>query len=168
MKLVRTLSIALGLTLSSSALAGAALADEPCEHGDGYQNDGYRSDDQNGGWQVGYGDNDSTQWTAGRWDGRDGRRPDRPGRHGDRWDGWTTVGFVNMRDQPVTLFLNGQFLARLAPNSRERVTMPAGNHIVTYQVGWRHRYHQISVSAFEGQRNRVVIEGRRNWGGYGW
>ena len=167
MKLVRTLTLALGLTLSSGALAGAALADEPCEEGyqnDGYQNDGWQNDGyQNGGWQGGR--RDDTQWTGGRWDGRGEHH--RPGR-GDRWDGWTTVGFVNTRDQPVTLFLNGQFLARLAPNSRERVTMPVGNHIVTYQVGWRQRYHQISVSAFEGQRNRVVIEGRRHWGGYGW
>ena len=163
MKHVRTLILALTLT---SGAVGSAIADDGEQRHRPWDGDGRGDRDHDDGrWD---GDRDD-----GRWDGdRDGDRWDGD-RDGDRWDGgrgprghFVPVRFVNHRDQFVTLYLNGRYLGRLAPNSRERITLPVGHHVVTYQVGFRHRYHQVEVSAFHGQRNRVIIEGRR-WGGWG-
>jgi hypothetical protein len=157
MKLVRNIALALSLSLAGgAALSGTALA----EHRDDDQQPW--GDDDNGRWDR---DRDD-DWDRGDRDGWDRGDRDRPG----RWGHLVPVRFVNQRDQFVTLYLNGRFLGRVAPNSRERIALPPGYHTVTYQVGHRPRYHQIGVSAFRGQRNRVVIEGwrGRGWGGWGW
>jgi len=153
----KTLVVALGLTLSSGAfLAGAASA-APGDRPDRGWGDRHDRDD-----------NDDNQYDV---------RQNDQGWHGDRGNRWdrgprvvpafTTVKFVNERDQWVTLFLNGRYLGRVAPNSRERIDVPVGSHTVTYKVGFRNRFHSIAFDAFPGRGNRVVIEARRGWGG-GW
>jgi hypothetical protein len=167
MKLIRTLALTLGITLAGGSLAGAALADDGR---DGRQHRGDRDDrDDHDDGRYGrddgrYGRDDdggTARWERdddGRWD-RDDRRD---GRH---WGHAVPVRIINHRDQWVTLYVNGRYAGRVAPNSRERIAVPAGYHTLTYQVGRRNRVHQVSLSAFHGQRNRVVIESRR--GGWG-
>ena len=161
MKLASNIALALSLSLAGgAALGGTALA----EHRDDYDQDaaddfgkgndqGWQGrDDQ--GWQ-GRDDNDDDRWD-GR-DGQDGQWRDR--RDGDRWQrGLVPVKFVNRNDRFVTLYLNGSYLGRVAPHSRERIWLPAGYHTVTYKVGWRHRFNQVTLTAFRGQKNRVVID----------
>ncbi|MBL8787887.1 MAG: hypothetical protein JNJ59_23525 [Deltaproteobacteria bacterium] len=155
---LKTLIVALGLTFSSGAfLAGAASAapgDRP---------------DRGWGDRRDHDDNDNDQY--GRQNEYDqGYKGDR----GNRWDrgpravpAFTSVKFVNERNEWVTLFLNGRYIGKIAPNSRERIDVPIGSHTVTYKVGFRNRFHNVAVDAFPGRGNRVVIEGRRGWGG-GW
>jgi hypothetical protein len=141
MKLAKIIIVALGLSLSGGALAGTALADPGRNH-----------------------DHRGERW-------RDNDRGDRHrdhdrGRHDNRWDRWghqVPVGFFNAKNRPVTLYMNGRYLGRIAPNSFERISLPTGYHTVSYQVGRRGHYQQLSVSAFYGQRNRVVIPGRGGW-----
>jgi len=159
MKHFRTLVLSLALT---SGAAGSAIADDGGER----QHRRWDDDDRR------HDDRDDRDDNA-RWDRDGGDRHDRWDERHDRWDDgrgrwghFVPVRFVNHRDQFVTLYLNGQVLGRIGPNARERIALPPGHHVVTYQVGFRPRYHQVSVSAFHGQRNRVVIEGRR-WGGWG-
>ncbi len=144
MKQARIIIMALGLSLAGASFATGAFADDD--------------------WRDGRGDRDGWRDRDDRRD-RDGDRRDRGDRweRGERWGHQVPVRFVNERRQAVTLFLNGHYIGRVAPLSRERIWLPAGHHVVTYKVGWRDRYHQMSVSAFPGQRNRVVIEGRRGW-----
>jgi len=148
MKQAHIIIMALGLSLAAgAAFATGASADDGRRDGRG-DRDGWRDHGDRDGW-------------------RDrGERHDRGDDHWDRGERWghrVPVRFVNERRQPVTLFLNGHYIGRVAPFARERIWLPAGHHVVTYKVGWRDRYHQMSVSAFPGQRNRVVIEGRRGW-----
>jgi hypothetical protein len=139
MKLSRIIIMTLGVSLAGG-LAGSALAnDGRGRHDERYDRDGRRDHDRRDG-------------DRGRWD------------RGDRWAHTVPVRFVNERRQPVTLFVNGRYLGRIAPMSRERIALPVGHHVVTYKVGWRDQFHQLSVSAFPGRHNRVVIEGRRGWG----
>jgi len=167
MKLVRTIALTLGLSFATGGvLAGSALADDGRENRQQRWDD---KDDNNGGRDDRgdrYNDDDRDEGHA-RWERDDdgGGRWDRPG----RWGRFVPVRFVNHREQFVTLYLNGRYLGRIAPNSRDRIALPPGNHVVTYQVGRRNRFHQVSVNAFPGQHSRVVIEGRRGGGwGRGW
>lgn len=175
MKIVRTLALTLGLTFAAAGtFAGAAIADDGRDgrphRGDHDDDRGQRDDggryDQNGqndrnDWNDRDDDGGNTRWERdddGRWD-RDDRRDHR------HWGHAVPVRIVNERDQWVTLYLNGRYAGRVAPNSRQRIAVPEGYHTLTYQVGRRNRVHQVAVNAFHGQRNRVVIQSRR--GGWG-
>lgn len=153
---IRTLALALAL---ATGPASSVFADDGGEQ----QHRRWDGDDR---WDD---DRDDRGDRGGRWDDR-GDRHDHDGRWDDgrdgRWGRWVPVRFVNQRDRVVTLYLDGRYLGRVAPFSRERIALPPGHHVVTYQVGHRPRWHEVSVSAIPGQRNRVVIEGRR-WGGWG-
>ncbi len=173
MKLVRTLALTLGLTFAGGSLAGTALADDERDgrhqrgdrddHDDGGRHDRDGRNDWNG--RDDRNDRDDDGGTA-RWERDDDGRWDRDDRRDRRhWGHAVPVRVVNERDQWVTLYVNGRYAGRVAPNSRQRIAVPPGYHTLTYQVGRRHRVHQVSLSAFHGQRNRVVIEPRR--GGWG-
>lgn len=181
MKLVRTIALTLGLSFATGgALAGSALADDGDQRQQRWDDDNGRDDrdDRNdrkdryddNGRQDRHDDHGDEAHAFCEHDAEDSGRWDRPG----RWGRFVPVRFVNHRDQWVTLYLNGAYLGRVAPNSRDRIALPPGSHVVTYKVGHRNRFHQVSVNAFPGQRSRVVIEGRRGggrwmvgWGG-GW
>jgi len=165
MKHFRIIAMVLGLSLSG----GAAFADDGHERRQDRDDDSSRMDgDLQGRWDnhlQGRWDNHM----QGRWDNAqtDRRGADRwnGGRGDGRWGRLVPVRFVNARNQFVTLYLNGRYLGRLAPNSRERIELPVGAHVVTYRVGFRRNVHQLRISAFRGEPNRVVIAG---WQGRGW
>jgi hypothetical protein len=66
------------------------------------------------------------------------------------------VRFYNERNQSVALYMDGNYIGSLAPYEAERFWIPSGYHNVTYRAGGR--MHTVSVNAFYGQPNRVVIQ----------
>lgn len=71
------------------------------------------------------------------------------------------VRVINDRNQFVSVFVDGRFLANIAPRSRAVVELPLGFHNLTYKVGHRNTYRTVSVRVTPHGQNRVIIPAGR-------
>ena len=95
----------------------------------------------------------------------------RPRRDHDRWGEvhrptpfrqvFAPVRIVNDQRQWVSVYVDGRYVANVAPGSRTSVRLPVGYQTLTYKVGQRNVFRSVAVNVRSHGSNRVVIPNQR-------